>query len=269
MRALRDAMLPSPDVHRSASPAEAVFVALAQPEAPVLPAAPGEPGRPLAEDWRLDIAGFCERLAPLMDDADNVLLLWGGGGFNRLVVGGGPEFDFVMPDGVAPAPRTMLLPYSAIEEWAEGVFEGGAVGAPFSTFWDALEPYPQSRKVAFLMPPPPLPMKAVRERLAAHPNVIERARQLEVDLYAMRLASDAIRRKASAVVRRAYERAAERCGRMLIPPPDEALTADGMLAPQFWGSDATHANTRYGRLYLEKAVEALTEADAESLAASV
>jgi len=35
-------------------------------------------------------------------------------------------------------------------------------------------------------------------------------------------------------------------------PPDQALTSDGFLKPEYYAGDATHANTRYGELVLQQ-----------------
>lgn len=41
-------------------------------------------------------------------------------------------------------------------------------------------------------------------------------------------------------------------GMEYLPPPEDALTADGFLDPDFAASDALHANKRYGALVLEQ-----------------
>jgi hypothetical protein len=38
----------------------------------------------------------------------------------------------------------------------------------------------------------------------------------------------------------------------LLPPPAQALDAQGYLAPAYYADDATHANAAYGELLIEQ-----------------
>jgi hypothetical protein len=48
---------------------------------------------------------------------------------------------------------------------------------------------------------------------------------------------------------------AEAEGMSFVPPPSEAFDADGFLAEEFYGDDATHANARYGALVVKQISE--------------
>lgn len=50
-------------------------------------------------------------------------------------------------------------------------------------------------------------------------------------------------------------------GMHLVHPPAEAQTPEGFLKPEYYGDDATHANTAYGELVLRQ-LEALAQATA-------
>lgn len=41
----------------------------------------------------------------------------------------------------------------------------------------------------------------------------------------------------------------------IVPPPPEAMTADGFLAEPYYGKDVTHGNRRYGELVLKQVLE--------------
>lgn len=57
----------------------------------------------------------------------------------------------------------------------------------------------------------------------------------------------------------AYYRAlAESEGMIFLPPPPEAVSEIGMLAPNYSGGDPTHGNKKYGRLVLDQ-INALAE----------
>jgi hypothetical protein len=97
----------------------------------------------------------------------------------------------------------------------------------------------------------------VRGRLTTEPFFAQKSEQLGIDLAAARLVPDRVRVKVWKALVSVYGALALRHGARVIPPPAEAADAAGLLAPEFWGIDVTHANAAYGRLYLEKIVSHL------------
>ena len=97
----------------------------------------------------------------------------------------------------------------------------------------------------------------MRERLHTEPYFATRAGELGLDPAAVRFVPDRVRAKAWKVLLAVYAGFAAGHGGRLIPPPDGAADETGLLAPAYWGTDITHANPLYGRLYLEKVLDHL------------
>ena len=95
-------------------------------------------------------------------------------------------------------------------------------------------------------PPPPeiLPSaEALRLRSKRHEGVS--------DLSGLRDMPARLRLEIHAVQSEIYRETARALGMAWLPPPGAALTPDGYLRPDLWDEDPTHANARYGALYLD------------------
>jgi hypothetical protein len=241
------------------------FVLLNRSDAPLLPGIPGAPERPLAADWCRDPGAFRHKLSPLLADAGHILIHWLGAELTgKLTVQIGPPFDFLMPgEADEPAPGT-VVPYAVVDHWLESMFMRPQPTMTFETLWEIIAPYAQERKVTFLGPTPLLPTVVLRERLRTHPGLVALEERLQVDLESVPLVNDRVRTKTWQALLTVYRRVAERCQSRFIPPPQDALSRDGTLAPRYWGSDAVHANHEYGRLYLREIVAAVQPAQAEA-----
>jgi hypothetical protein len=216
---------------------------------------------PVLGNWLDQPEGHLEDAAPLFEGMDYVLVLWRGEQLSVSVTFAfGPEFDVVLPgERDEPTPAGVeLVPYAVVEETMLAAFDSdpafrAALGFLSSPRW--------ADKLRFLAPPPPLPVEAVRERLAIEPFFVEMARNLGIDLAAAPLVPDRVRVKVWKVFLSVYESLAGRYGCRLIPPPGESADERGTLAPAYWGHDVTHAGVEYGRLYLEKILSSLSSGD--------
>ncbi len=99
-------------------------------------------------------------------------------------------------------------------------------------------------------PPPPLP----RAHVLAHPGELlpDRRRHKAV-------ARDSIRHKVWRVQQNLYRERCAALGIGFVSAPESVRDADGMLAPAFLGTDATHANAAFGRILLGEALRRLGE----------
>jgi hypothetical protein len=88
-----------------------------------------------------------------------------------------------------------------------------------------------------LEPPPPLPNR----RVLAYPREFVRA-----NLLRKKIAPELIRYKLWRLESDIYTRFCNEVGIAYLPAPAGMVDKNGMLAETGWGSDATHANPRYG-----------------------
>jgi hypothetical protein len=88
-----------------------------------------------------------------------------------------------------------------------------------------------------LEPPPPLP----RHRVLAYPREVARA-----TLFRKHIAPERIRYKLWRLEADIFRRFCAESDIAYLPAPTNMIDTNGMLAEGGWGSDATHANSRYG-----------------------
>ncbi len=107
--------------------------------------------------------------------------------------------------------------------------------------------------VGMLIPPPPLPEEAVRERLAHGPHFVKVLEQLGETAADVPIVPDPVRQRLWTLMADTYRTFAEENELHILVPPDDAFDGLGMLASSYWGQDPTHANGAYGAAVLGRA----------------
>jgi hypothetical protein len=260
VQTLRRATLDYPDLFSTSArrPVEIDFLFLPDSGASLSTSRASGGVRPFVENWLEEPKRFREEGTRLFDEMHHIAVLWQGSHLStQMTFAVGSEFDVVLPgecNGPVPA-GAEVIPYAAVEELMRTPLE---MDPAFRAAIALLGSPPFEGKVSFLAPPPPLPIEAVRERLTVEPFFTEKAQQLGLDLTAVRLVPDRIRVKVWKILVSVYGALADRYGARLIAPPSEAADEMGLLAPEYWGGDVTHASPAYGRLYLEKILSHIT-----------
>lgn len=181
----------------------------------------------------------------------HVAILWAGSQFNiRALFVRACDFDLVIDD--APTlPGAQLLPVSGLE-W---LIRETLSAATLTSFCVAIrECCPGA--TAFLAPPPPSPDDAVMAGLSREQILVRLIEELPGDRPA-RLVDASVRAKLWRILRDAYSSYATQAGLTFVGPPAAALGPDGLLAREFASDDATHANAKYGALYLQRVLAVL------------
>jgi hypothetical protein len=164
---------------------------------------------------------------------DFVVLVCGGNEHNVLgIVRNKRPFDFVLssaPD-LPLQPGYELVPEALIREVLKH-FMAESLQA-MRTFRSATE-----LPIMQLEPPPPLP----NQRVLAYPRELLRARLLR-----NKIAPELVRYKLWRLESDIYMRVCHESGIAYLRAPPGMIDKNGMLAEPGWGSDATHANPRYG-----------------------
>src|SRR5438270_3435446 len=164
---------------------------------------------------------------------DFVVLVCGGNEHNVLgIVRNKRPFDFVLssePD-LPLHPGYELVPEALIREVLKGYMADSL--QTMRTFRAATE-----LPITQLEPPPPLP----NQRVLAYPREFVRA-----SLLRKKIAPELIRYKLWRLESDIYTRFCNEFGIDYLRAPASMINKHGLLAAAGWGSDATHANPRYG-----------------------
>lgn len=202
-------------------------------------------------------AGFDRRTSKLpavetvlRADPTHVVLAWGGNQMNlRALVATGRPFDFLLPPSEHPQqlePGAELIPCAVVDALMRKRLEGNDTLRRLIDGCDR-----RDVGVTMLIPHPPLPEWAVRERLADEPHFVTVLETLRTDASSVPIVPDAVRARLWTLMAGAYRAFADRHGLDRLDPPPESIDPESMLASPYYGTSATHANAAYGELVLE------------------
>ncbi len=153
-------------------------------------------------------------------------------------------FTFFEPASSAPVPDASIIPYRILEsDFSKGI--RARDGASLKALRDAT----RARVVHVLAPPP----KRDNEHILKH----HESRFALDNIVGLGVSPPELRMKFWKLQRRILEDVCEEFGIEVLPPPPAALDEEGFLAPEYYASDATHANPAYGELVLVQADELL------------
>lgn len=160
-------------------------------------------------------------------------------------------FSFFEPDSDAPIEAAVgIIPYRILE-----ANFGKGIRARDGMSLQALRKATRARVVHLLAPPP--------KRDNAHILRHHESRFAQENITDLGVSSPDLRMKFWKLQRRILEDVCQEFGIEVLGPPADTLDEDGFLAPDFYASDATHANVAYGELVLAQADEMLIPDKAE------
>lgn len=150
-------------------------------------------------------------------------------------------FDVLLPDVAYSEvpPGVSIIPYQQIRD----IFERGLRGKDGERLQQLKAA--AAGKVLHLLPPPP--KEDVAHILAKHETAFAQAGIQEKGV-----SPAALRLKFWRIQADVLGDLTQQWGITLLPPPPDALTSEGYLAPPFYADDATHGNAAYGALVVEQ-----------------
>lgn len=152
------------------------------------------------------------------------------------------RFTFLMPSDGGAAEGAELIPYRALAQH----FDAGIRGRDGQSL-AALRKATRAR-VVHLLPPPP-------KRDNAHIMKHHESKFAQDNIAALGVSAPELRMAFWQLQVRLLEELCTELNIEVLPPPPSALDSDGFLAPEFYASDATHANASYGELVLQQIEE--------------
>lgn len=152
------------------------------------------------------------------------------------------QFTFLMPSDPHEAKEAELIPYRALAQH----FDAGIRGRDGQSL-AALRKATQAR-VVHLLPPPP-------KRDNAHILKHHESKFAQDNIADLGVSAPELRMAFWRLQAQLLEELCAELNIEVLPPPSAALDSDGFLAPEFYASDATHANASYGELVLQQIEE--------------
>lgn len=152
------------------------------------------------------------------------------------------KFTFLMPSDTGATEGAEIIPYRALAQH----FDAGIRGRDGQSL-AALRKATRAR-VVHLQPPPP-------KRDNAHILKHHESKFAQDNIADLGVSAPELRMAFWRLQARLLEELCAELNIAVLPPPPAALDADGFLAPEFYASDATHANPSYGELVLQQIEE--------------
>ena len=106
--------------------------------------------------------------------------------------------------------------------------------------------------ITLLSGPAPKPLSHIQSFIHKERYFTDLAEKLQINLNDLVITSDALRLELWKILTGMLKNYASMLGVNFIDAPPESRDSFGMLMPEYWASDVTHANPQYGSLLIEK-----------------
>ena len=158
-----------------------------------------------------------------------------------------PPFDFVLSDQVdlPVATGSVLVPEQMIREQFLPSFD------ELETMLKNIQGGPHRGVVICGTPPPKADTAAIRAALVTQEYFLKRIAALQSSVDTIPLTLPVTLYKMWKLLQNMLRDIAERHALQFVPIPAESQTLAGFLRDEFWSSDATHANGKFGQLFLQ------------------
>ena len=109
-----------------------------------------------------------------------------------------------------------------------------------------------SASITLMNGPAPKPVTHIKSCILQEKYFTDIAESLGVDIGDLVITSDSLRLKLWNVLAELLADSAQKLGANFLGAPAVSRDTFGMLLPEFWASDVTHANSKYGILLIEE-----------------
>lgn len=169
-----------------------------------------------------------------------VIVVWGGNDNNGFFLfEANPRFDFVRDDVAWFDPQAHLVPAAAVQNY----FYSLAHLREVIPILQRLREVSGARIMLAETPPPRGDDAALREQMKLEYTAM--AAEYGVSLDTVPITRRFTRLKLWRAMRDAFKQFAADAGVEYLPLPDWAFDEEGFLKPEYWHTDATHANRAY------------------------
>jgi len=173
----------------------------------------------------------------------HVVIVWNGNQHNaNFMFQTDPEFTVIGAVGDVDDQKIALIPRSMIKEFFKPSFE------------ELNEIIPSLSKAAsttIMNGPAPKPLSHIQKCILQEKYFTDIAKSLGVDIGDLVITSDSLRLELWKILAELLANKAKTLGANFFSAPLESQDAYGMLLPEYWTSDVTHANSQYGMLLMK------------------
>jgi hypothetical protein len=182
-------------------------------------------------------------------------LVWGGNEHNVHYFFEDQAFDFVSRHVRKLVSTLNVVPQGLVRE----KFNEVSVVDLRRVLADLLSASP--KRIAVVgTPPPRKDNDELRKLLVNEPHFKIWAQYKGLNLASAKITAPHVRLKLWYLLQDMFAVAAQEAGAIFIPVPDQLRDEEGFLPQEYWYSDVTHANRRYGDIMLKRVIAQLSEA---------
>ena len=122
----------------------------------------------------------------------------------------------------------------------------------FEELSDIVPTLSNAASITLMNGPAPKPVTHIKSCILQEKYFTDIAESLGVDIGDLVITSDSLRLKLWNVLAELLADSAQKLGANFLGAPALSRDASGLLLPEYWASDVTHANSKYGLLLIEE-----------------
>jgi len=174
----------------------------------------------------------------------HVVIVWNGNQHNaNFMFQTEPNFTMLGVTGDSYHKESVPIPRAMIKDFFKPSF------AELSEIIPSLS---KARNVTLMNGPAPKPLTHIQNCILQEKYFTDIAKSLGVDIADLAITSDSLRLELWNVLAELLADSAKNLGANFLSAPEVSRDAFGMLSPEYWASDVTHANSKYGTLLIEE-----------------
>ena len=174
----------------------------------------------------------------------HVLIMWNGNQHNAdFMFQAEPKFTIVGVADDSYDHEYVPIPRAMIKDFFKPSFEELTKIIPTLS---------RTASITLMNGPAPKPLSHIENCILREPYFTDIAKSLGVDVGDLAITSDSLRLELWNVLVELLAKYAKTLGTDFISAPEVSRDALGMLLPEYWTPDVTHANSKYGVLLIEE-----------------
>ena len=174
----------------------------------------------------------------------HVVIVWNGNQHNaNFMFQTEPNFTLPGVTGDSYDKESVPIPRAMIKDFFKPSF------AELSEIIPSLS---KAKSVTLMNGPAPKPLTHIQNCILQEKYFTDIAKSLGLDIADLVITSDSLRLELWNVLAELLADSAKNLGANFLIAPEVSRDAFGMLSPEYWASDVTHANSKYGTLLIEE-----------------
>jgi hypothetical protein len=174
----------------------------------------------------------------------HVVIIWNGNQHNaNFMFQTEPNFTMLGVPDIGDDPQAIPIPRAMMKEFFRPSFEELSEIIP-SLF--------DTKSITLMNGPAPKPLTHIQNCILQEKYFIDIAKSLGVDAGDLAITSDSLRLELWNVLAGLLADSANTLGANFLGAPEVSRETSGLLSQEYWASDVTHANLKYGVLLVEE-----------------